>query len=297
MFNNIIGNEQNKKMLKNIIHENKISHSYMFIGKDSIGKSLFAKQFAKAILCINDIKPCNKCKSCIEFDTFNNPDFKIINPDCNSIKIDQIRELVKNIYEKPIISNRKVYVINDSNLMTKEAQNSLLKTLEEPPEYITIILIASNSSLFLPTVISRCSKVIFNKLNNEELKKVLKEKYNYNNISDLVLEIADGSIEKALNIIKKEEEYKKTTEIYSRIEELSLINVINSKEEIFKEKENTEDILEYINLIFFKKINENSNYMKCMQIIEDTKDRLKKNNNYDMTIDNFNITIWEEIHG
>lgn len=297
MFNNIIGNEQNKKLLKNIIHENKISHSYMFIGKDSIGKSLFAKQFAKAVLCINDVKPCNKCKSCIEFDTFNNPDFKIINPDGNNIKIDQIRELVKNIYEKPIISNRKVYVINDSNLMTKEAQNSLLKTLEEPPEYITIILIASNSSSFLPTVISRCSKIIFNKLNNEELKNVLKEKYNYTTISDLVLEIADGSIEKALNIMKKEEEYKKITRIYSGIEELSLINLINSKEEIFKEKDNAEQILEYINLIFLKKINKNANYIKCMKILEDTKDRLNKNNNYDMTIDNFNITIWEEIHG
>lgn len=297
MFNNIIGNEQNKKLLNNLIHENRISHSYMFLGRNSIGKLLFAKQFAKAILCINDIKPCNKCKSCIEFDTLNNPDFKIINPDGNNIKIDQIRELVKNVYEKPIISNRKVYIINDSNLMTKEAQNSLLKTLEEPPEYITIILITSNSSLFLPTVISRCSKIIFNKLNNEELKNILKQKYNYNTISDLVLEIADGSVEKALNVIKKEEEYKKTAEIYSRIEELSLIDLINSKEVIFKEKESTEDILEYINLIFLKKINEKPNYYRCMQIIEDTKDRLKKNNNYDMTIDNFNITIWEEIHG
>ena len=141
IFENISGNEKNKELLKKIIDTNNIAHSYMFVGKDSIGKLLFAKEFAKAILCLEGNKSCNKCKSCIEFNTNNNPDFNILEPEGNSIKIDQIRELTKKVYEKPVVSNRKVYIINDSNYMTKEAQNSLLKTLEEPPEYITIILI------------------------------------------------------------------------------------------------------------------------------------------------------------
>lgn len=297
IFDNIIGNEQNKKILRRVVENNNIAHSYMFIGKDSIGKMLFAREFAKEILCVNKEKPCNKCKSCIEFDTSNNPDFNILEPDGNSIKIEQIRELVKKVYEKPIVSNKKVYIINDSNLMTKEAQNSLLKTLEEPPEYVTIILIASNENLFLPTIKSRCTKIIFNKLSNSELVAVLRKQYNYSDVSDLVLKIADGSVKKALNLREKEEEYARINNLYSNLENISIIDIINSKEEIFKEKDQTIEILEYINLIFFDRINTNTKYIECMKIIEDTKDRLKKNSNFDMTIDNFNMTIWEEING
>ena len=297
MFNNIIGNEQNKILFENTIKTNTVAHSYMFVGKDSIGKMLFAKEFAKAILCTNNEKPCNTCKSCIQFNSFNNPDFKVIEPDGNLVKIDQIRELVKTVYEKPIVSNKKVYIINDSNLMTKEAQNSLLKTLEEPPEYVTIILITSNDNLFLPTIKSRCTKINFNKLSKKKKKKILETYYNYSNVSDLVLKIADGSVKKAIKVQEKEQDYKEINEIYSKIENISLINIINSKEVVFKDKEETQEILEYINQIFFSKIKENLNYIKCMQIVEDTKDRLKKNCNYDMTIDNFNMTVWEEANG
>ncbi len=297
IFKDIIGNEKNKELLKQIIDTNNIAHSYMFIGKESIGKMLFAKEFAKAILCLSQKKPCDKCKSCIEFNTFNNPDFTIIQPDGNNIKIDQIRELVKKVYEKPIVSNKKVYIINDSNLMTKEAQNSLLKTLEEPPEYVTIILITSNENLFLPTIKSRCTKIIFNKLTNDELKNILQKQYKYLQIPDIILKIADGSVKKALNLQGKEENYKKINNIYSNLENITIIDIVNSKEETFKNKEETIEILEYINLIFFDKISINANYIECMKIVEDTKDRLQKNANYNMTIDNFNMTIWEEING
>lgn len=198
IFENIIGNEKNKELLKNIIDTNNIAHSYMFVGKDSIGKLLFAKEFTKAILCMNEKKPCNNCKSCIEFETHNNPDFSILEPEGNSIKIDQIRELTKKVYEKPVVSHRKVYIINDSNCMTKEAQNSLLKTLEEPPEYVTIILIASNDNLFLPTIKSRCTKVTFNKLTDSELAKVLEKEYNYFNIPDIVFKIAERKCKKSV---------------------------------------------------------------------------------------------------
>jgi len=197
MFETIIGNEKNKELLKNIIDTNNIAHSYMFIGKDSIGKLLFAKEFAKAILCTAEEKPCNKCKSCIEFDTYNNPDFSILDPEGTSIKIEQIRELIKKIYEKPVVSNRKVYIINDSNYMTKEAQNSLLKTLEEPPEYVTIILITSNENSFLPTIKSRCTKISFNRLTNIELVEVLEKEYKYSNIPEITFKIAERKCKKS----------------------------------------------------------------------------------------------------
>ena len=237
IFENIIGNEKNKELLNQIIRTNNIAHSYMFIGKESIGKMLFAKEFAKAILCINDSKPCGDCKSCIEFESSNNPDFEIIEPDGNNIKIEQIRELIKKVYEKPIVSNKKVYIINDSNLMTKEAQNSLLKTLEEPPEYVTIILIASNENLFLPTIKSRCTKIMFRKLTDSELKTILERKYNKLDIQELMLKIADGSVNKAVSLDGKEELYNKVNRIYSSLENVNIIELINSKEDIFKDKE------------------------------------------------------------
>ena len=203
MFNNIIGNEKNKELLKNIIDTNNIAHSYMFVGKESIGKLLFAKEFAKAVLCTAEEKVCNRCKSCIEFDTNNNPDFSILEPEGNSIKIDQIRELTKKVYEKPIVSTKKVYIINDSNCMTQEAQNGLLKTLEEPPEYVTIILITSNENSFLPTIKSRCTKISFDKLTDIELINILKKEYNYSNVSEITLKIAERKCKKS-NKFKKQ---------------------------------------------------------------------------------------------
>ena len=127
MFNNILGNDKIKELLTNSVKNNKTSHSYLFIGTEGIGKKLMAKEFAKMILCTDENKYCNNCKSCIEFDTNNNPDFKIIEPDGNSLKIEQIREFQSKVAEKPIISNRKVYIINDSDKMTRRSSKLFIK--------------------------------------------------------------------------------------------------------------------------------------------------------------------------
>ena len=175
-FSNIIGNEEIKIFLDNLIKTNNVVHSYMFIGPDGIGKVLFAKEFAKMILCQDSNKACNHCSSCIKFNSDNHPDFMIINSeDGKSIKINQIRFLQERISEKPIVSNRKVYIINDSDLMTVEAQNCLLKTLEEPPEFAVIILVLSNENKCLSTIKSRCTKIAFQKLRNSDLTQYANE--------------------------------------------------------------------------------------------------------------------------
>lgn len=133
-------------------------------------------------------KNCN-CKSCICFETQNHPDIQVINEESETIKISTIREMIQTVYEKPILSEKKIYIINDSDKMTKEAQNSLLKTLEEPPEYIIIILIASNSDMILNTIKSRCTKIVFEKLKNEEIKEILQEKNIDINISENMYEL------------------------------------------------------------------------------------------------------------
>ena len=170
MFENIIGNTSNKKILEKAIETGKISHSYIFSGPEGIGKSLFAKEFAKAILCENtQNKPCNNCKSCIEFDNYNNPDIVIIDEKEESIKTELIKNLTNDVLKKPLNGNRKIYIIDNSENMTREAQNTLLKTLEEPPEYIVIILITKNHNLLLNTIKSRCIKIQFAELTDEEL--------------------------------------------------------------------------------------------------------------------------------
>ncbi len=297
IFENIIGNQKNKKILEDIIIKNKIANAYMFIGQESIGKFLFAKEFAKAILCLNENKPCNKCKSCLEFDNSNNPDLTIIEPDGNNVKIEQIRELNRKVVEKPIVSTKKVYIINDGQNITKEAQNALLKTLEEPPEYVTIILITTSESAFLPTIKSRCTKINFNKLTEEEMLKILKEKYNYQNVGNIVYKTSNGSISKSIQIIEKQSEFEDINKMFSNLEHVNVIDLINSKELVFKGKEDINSILDYIITIFFEKIKDNRKYIECIEIAENAKERLRKNSNYDMTIDNFMLNVWEEING
>ena len=295
MFENIIGNTNIKTVLEKSIKQNKLSHSYLFVGTQGIGKKMIATEFAKMILCLDDNKYCNHCKSCIEFDTNNNPDFVLISPDGNNIKIEQIRDIQKRIQEKPIISEKKVYIIDNADLMTTEAQNCLLKTLEEPPEFAVIVLIGSNSNTFLPTIKSRCTIMNFNKISDEEMTKYLREKCDVKNIDQNMLYMYQGSIGKALELKEKQEEYKNIENIINNINKYDLIDFINNAEILYKSKEEINDILDYINVILFNKAKDEYLYTNCIQIVENTKKRLKQNANYDMSIDNMLFNVWEEI--
>ena len=281
MFNYIIGNDKIKNELKQTIELNKISHSYLFIGTEGIGKSLFAKEFAKTIL---------------GYDLNNNPDFVQIEPDGNSIKIEQIRELQRKIIEAPIKSNKKVYVIDNADLMTREAQNCLLKTLEEPPEFVVLILIGSVENNFLSTIKSRCTILKFQDISKEEIKKYLKDKYEMENITDNMLEIFQGSIGRAEKLKDKQELYDSIYSIIDRIKQEDIIEILKKAEIIYKSQEDKYEILEYMNIICFNKSKEDIKFINCIDIIEETKKRLKSNSNYNMCIDNMLFKIWEEMH-
>ena len=155
-FEEIVGNDKIKQELGENVENGTVSHSYLFVGQEGIGKKLFANEFAKMILCLGDKKACDRCDSCIKFNSDNNPDFVMIEPDGNSIKISQIREMQDNVFKKPIVSNKKVFIIDNSDKMTEEAQNSLLKTLEEPPAHAVSILATTERNKVLPTIMSRC---------------------------------------------------------------------------------------------------------------------------------------------
>ncbi len=296
MFENIFGNNSIKKVLEQSIYSNKVSHSYLMIGISGIGKKMIATEFAKGILCLSENKSCNYCKSCIEFDGNNNPDFLCIEPEGSSIKIGQIRELQKRIQEKPIISEKKVYIIDQADLMTKEAQNCLLKTLEEPPEFATIILVGTNENAFLTTIKSRCMILHFNPIEDMYIKKYLDEKYQIKNISQNMFDIFQGSIGKAILLKDNQEKYIKLEKIIEQLEQTDLIDVINKADILYKSKEEIFEMLDYINIILLKKAKNNYVYTKCIKIVENTKKRLQQNSNYDMCIDNMVFNIWEEVN-
>ena len=280
MFENILGNDEIKQELTNLVTSNKISHSYLFIGTDGIGKKLIARDFAEMILGMS-----------LE----NNPDFAEIEPDGTSIKIDQIRNLQKKVLEAPIKANKKIYIIDDADLMTKEAQNCLLKTLEEPPEFVIIILIGAVDNNFLSTIKSRCTILKFQNIPNELIKQYLKEKYNLENISDEMIEIFQGSIKRAEELRNKKELYDSVYNILDRIQELDLIDILKKADIIYKSQDDKFDILEYMNIICFNKAKKDLKYIRCIEIIEETKKRLKANSNYNMCMDNMLFEIWEEI--
>lgn len=296
-FNHIIGNNDIKELLNKSLETKNLVHSYMFIGPDGIGKSLFAKGLAKMILCEADEKACGNCSSCIKFDSGNHPDFVFVDSeDSKNIKIGQIRLMQENIAEKPIVSSNKVFVINNSDLMTTEAQNCLLKTLEEPPEYATIILIASNESKLLNTIKSRCTKISFKKLTDDDLKNYA-ESHNLN-INLNLLPVYDGSVAKLIALSNESDLYNSLDDILNSLENKNIIDIWNNSEILYKSKDNISNILDYFNIVFLNKLRktDDTKYINAVTFVETTKKRLSANANYDMCIDNLLLQLWRYLH-
>ena len=281
MFEKIVGNDQIKEALSNSIKNQRLSHSYLFLGISGIGKKILANELAKQIL--NDKRE-------------NHPDLISIEPDGNSIKIEQIRWLQKKIQEKPILSDKKVCIIDNAETMTLEAQNCLLKTLEEPPEFATIILIGTNESAFLSTIKSRCMMLRFKPIEEEKIKEYMQKNYQMINITKDYLSMCQGSIGKAILLKDKQNQYDKIIEIIENLDKKDIIEIIKLSEILYQSKEEIYEILEYMNILLLKKAKENLLYTNCIEIVENTKKRLQQNANYDMCIDNMVFNMWEEIN-
>lgn len=295
MFEEIIGNNQIKQTLVKSEQNGILSHSYLFIGIPGIGKKMLAKEFAKNILCTEKEKAYT-CKSCIKFESDNHPDFVCIEPDGNNIKIEQIRSLQKKIQEKPIISKQKVYIIDDADTMTTEAQNCLLKTLEEPPGFATIILIGSNENAFLPTIKSRCMILTFQPIEKEEIKQYMEMHYGMNKITPEHFAMFQGSIGKAILLKDKQEKYNQIEDIIDGLNQKDLLEIVQLAALLYQAKDEIFELLEYINILLLEHAKENYLYTNCIEIVENTKKRLKQNANYDMCIDNMVFNMWEEVN-
>ena len=207
MQNPIIGHQQIVEQLQHTVASDRIAGAYLFVGPTGVGKETVAHYFAQLIFCQQDAQPptvCGTCLACRKVDSGNHPDLQFIRPEGSLLKIGQIRELQKQIIYEPLEASRKVYILTDVERMTEEAENCLLKTLEEPPASSVLILLTSNMRVLLPTTRSRCQILQFHPIPTQELVKTLVEKFSVPPEHATTLAItADGAIGKALTQLEK----------------------------------------------------------------------------------------------
>ncbi len=271
MFEKIIGHEESKQILKNDIVNGKVSHAYLFSGIEGIGKKELALEFAKELLGTEHLNACI--------------DFKYIEKaaDKQDITVDQIRkQLADDVYIAPATCDRKVYIINDAHLMNPSGQNAILKTLEEPPTYVVIILITHKEQELLTTVLSRVNKIKFNKLTEENLD-MLAAKLVSSKLDVLQHEYADGSLKVALELLKDNNKYDKIKTCVDKIRLEDKYGAVKALEEVdFKDDET----FRYLEYIFLK----NKMY-NLVPIVEKLKIRMEQNGSEDMIKTAFVINI------
>jgi DNA polymerase III subunit gamma/tau len=174
-FGEVIGQEHVVKTLTNSIKGNNISHAYLFSGPRGSGKTTIARLFAKAINCsspTNGFEPCNKCSSCLEIMAGNSMDLVEIDA-ASHTGVDDVRQLIEGIKFSPVKSKYKIFIIDECHQLSKAASNALLKTLEEPPAHAIFILATTESHKMIPTILSRCQKFDFKRLQVPEIIKKL----------------------------------------------------------------------------------------------------------------------------
>lgn len=177
-FKDIVGQEQIKEHMQNAIASGKISHAYIINGEKSSGKEFIAKIFAMALQCERrETEPCHECRFCKQALSGNQPDIiKVTHEKQGTISVDDIRTQINNdVAIKPYSSPYKIYIVSEAEKMTPQAQNALLKTLEEPPAYAVIMLLTGNVNSLLPTVLSRCVVLNMKPVSDEAVKRHLME--------------------------------------------------------------------------------------------------------------------------
>ncbi|NLY76754.1 MAG: DNA polymerase III subunit delta' [Tissierellia bacterium] len=322
-FNQIIGHEKIIGILKNAIKCNHIFHCYLFAGEESVGKRLVALAFAKALLCKReDVKPCNKCTSCLKFNSFNHPDFELIEPEDGSIPKKRIDDLIKSMAIAPLESKRRIIIIDQCDKMRIEAQNELLKTLEEPPLYVNMILITSNSNGLIPTILSRSQVIKFHPVESKKIVQLLMGEYNKTEEeANFIAHFTKGSVGRSIALSKSPDFFNMREDVLSIIHKVvtgDKMNIMNSVDFFVENKDSIDKIMDIIlywfrDLIIYKEIGDSNliinkdkiqilsrqsflNIGRINDIIEyiiKTKDYVKNNVNFQLAIEAMLLKIQE----
>ena len=325
-FQDILGHEQIIEHLQNAIKTDKVSHAYILDGPDMSGKKMIADAFAMTLECEKKgTEPCMECNSCKQALGKNQPDIIYLQHEKpNTISVDDIRSQINNdIGVKPYSSPYKVYIVDEAEKMNVQAQNALLKTIEEPPAYAVILLLTNNAEIFLPTILSSCVRLSLKAVPDEKIKAYLMENYEVPEYkADVCVAFAQGNVGKAIELAESEDfnEIKNSAlQLIKRLDDIELYEMTEAVKQIsnYKLKINDyfdlimiwyRDVLLYkatadVNKLIFKeevyeikKEASRSSYggiENILEALEKAKIRLNANVNFDLVIELLLLTIKE----
>lgn len=325
-FLDIIGHEQIIEHLKNAIASDKVNHAYIFNGPDKSGKMMLAEAFAQTLQCEKGgQEPCMECKSCHQAADHNQPDIIYISHEKpNTISVDDIRvQLNNDIVIKPYSSRYKVYIVDEAEKMNVQAQNALLKTIEEPPEYAVILLLTTNADAFLPTILSRCILLNLKAVTSNVIRDFLMKKRHIPDYqADVCAAFAQGNVGKALQLASSDDfnELKASAlQLLKRLEDIDLYEMMAAVRQISEYKLSINDYFDLMmvwfrDILYMKATNDVNGLIfkdevydikkqaakrsyqgieTILEALEKAKVRISANVNFDLVIELLLLTIKE----
>lgn len=327
-FKDVVGHRNIIQYIGNAVTSDTVSHAYILNGEKGSGKKLLANLFAMSLQCQDreaDGDACGKCQSCKQAISGNQPDIiRVTHEKPTTISVDDIREQLNNdIVIKPYSSRYKVYIVADADMMSVQAQNALLKTIEEPPEYAVIMLLTENAEVLLPTIRSRCVMLKLRNIKDQLVKKYLMEQMEIPDYkADICVAFAQGNMGKAIalatsdyfNEIKEEavhllrdidemqveelmEAVKRCTAYKLEISDyLDVISIWYRDVLIYKATKNVDRVVFSDQLKYIKQRASKSSYEGIeliLDAIEKAKSRLKANVNFELVMELLLLTIKE----
>lgn len=329
-FDKLYGNEPVKKSLIKALETGHISNSYVFEGIAGVGKRFCADIFAGALVCENNagngVGPCGVCSACVKAASKNHPDIIRLErmSGKTSVGVDEVREqILSEVFLKPYLARRRVFIIGDGDLLSVEAQNALLKVLEEPPEYVTFMICVTGQDNLLATVLSRSCVISFFPLSYEEVSGCLAERFGEGDRVRLSAGLAQGSIGAALNFMSDDRAEKLFEDSVEHMTELSrgAVKVREAADFMIEEKENIGQIIDFMltfirdcvfvkyglegRVIYDGKLSqmrvftagiEKKGLVSAFNRLIDLKLRLKQNLNFNASVSETVMRIWEDFH-
>ena len=325
-FHDILGHEQIIAHLQNAIEEDKVSHAYIFNGPEASGKMMLAEAFAMALQCEGEGKrACLECRSCRQAADHNQPDIIYVSHERpNSIGVDDIRTQINNDIDiKPYSSRYKVYIVDEAQKMNQQAQNALLKTIEEPPAYAIILLLTTNADSFLQTILSRCITLNLKAVKEDKIKEYLMKHYQIPDYqADICAAFSQGNVGKAIQLASSEEfgELKASVlQLMKRLEDIDLYEMTGAVKQIAEYKLSVNDYFDLMmiwfrDVLYLKATNDVDGLIfkdevydikkqaakrsyqgieTILEALEKAKIRLNANVNFDLVIELLLLTIKE----
>ena len=325
-FKDVVGHKDILKYISSAVENNRVSHAYILNGERGSGKKMLANLFAMTLLCeTGDNEPCGKCHSCKQAESGNHPDIiRVTHEKPNSISVDDIRTQVNNTVDiKPYQGPYKVYIIPQADMMTPQAQNAILKTIEEPPSYAVFLLLTENAETLLPTINSRCVMLKLRNIKDTLIKKYLMENLEIPDYkADMCTAFAQGNMGRAIMLANSDhfnEIREEAVQLLKHISEMELNDIVAAVKNISVYKLEITDYLDiimiwYRDVLLYKATKEidkvvfkdqlqsikeqarKSSYEGIeliLESLEKAKARLKANVNFDLVMELLFLTIKE----